>query len=157
MFSSEDAVINLKKLLIKKMELMEERTKVENVIIKGREFFYKYSSRVIDESTSKMLSEGTNRIISLVSKIEDIDRQIKDIDVVIISTLEMLVNNVNFKFSIPEHCNSMGDIIERSDIILTPGTQRYEELCNIIDPIDLWSIMLLKEMFQVENVEIINN
>lgn len=135
---------DIKKLVIYKIQLIQKKDEWRTIVANGKDFFYKHAY----EENSKLFGAGAQRMLEVISEIEKIDTEIKGIDTLIITHLEMAINDVNFKFTIPQHPNDAGDIIPSTDVILG-----QENTALNVD--DLWTIILLKEMFDVNNVEII--
>jgi hypothetical protein len=144
---SQQLVI-IKKLFIRKIELLQRRDELRTTVAKGKEFFYKYAK----SGDGRILGDGAQRMIEVITEIENIDSEIKGIDVLIITSLEMEVNQVDFHFNIPQHPNDTGDIIQSIKSRLTSEDIPEDSVLNVDD---LWTVILLKEMFDVNNVEII--
>jgi hypothetical protein len=127
---------------------MQQRDELRTSVANGKDFFYKYAK----SGDGKLLGDGAQRMLEIIQRIADIESEIKRMDTLIISNLEMEINQVNFKFVIPQHPNDAGDIIQSTEYFVTNEDTSRE---NSLDINDLWTIILLKEMFDVKNVELI--
>lgn len=147
-----ELLTNIKKMVTIKIELMMRRDKLRDAMLNGRDFFYK-QARNSQDNNAKLLAEGSQRMVEIIKEVESIDSEIKGIDTLIISSLEMEINNIDFKFTIPQHPNDSGDVIHSIEAVLSNDFNNENHVINVRD---LWSIILLKEMFSVKNIEIIN-
>lgn len=139
-----------KNLILRKMELMEQKDNLRESIAKGKDFFMKNAG----ENDGRLLSNGAVRMLEIVQELEDVENELKSIDTLMIISTEMEVNQADFKFSLPQHPNDIGDIVQNTDVLLTQYAEKdYKEAPLRVD--DLWTVILLKEMFEVNNVEVI--
>ena len=136
----------------KKDDLLSKKKTITDSIKKGEQFFLKEES--LNPPSDKRMSEGARRMIVLLMEQEDIDRQLMDIDIIIISKLEMYLGDFIGKMVLPEKLNDAGDMIPRSEIFLVPFKTGNPEIKEVT-PDDIWFLKLAKQAFSANNVEIL--
>lgn len=146
---SQQSLETLKKLVLRKIELMQQRDSLRSVVANGKEFFYKYART----GDGKLLGDGAQRMIEVIQEIEKVESEIKNADTLILVTLEMELGEIGFKFTVPQHPNGAGDVIPSTDVFLSNVEEPAEK--NVLNTEDLWTIILLKEMFDVNNIEVV--
>jgi hypothetical protein len=144
---SDQLLRNIKQLFIKKLELMQRRDELRTAVASGRDFFFQKST----SGDGKLLGNGAIRMTEIIGELEKVDQQMKGIDTLIIVDIETEINQADFKFTIPQHPNDAGDIIQSTEYTLTNLKDTYGGL-NVDD---LWTIILLKEQFDSKNIELI--
>jgi hypothetical protein len=143
---------NLKTLVSRKIELMIAREELSQSITRGKEFFYAHSQKAsLAPSEGKLLAEGAGRFSELISEVESIDEEIRRINIVMVSIAET-IGGLSFKFELPQRFNDAGDKLESAEVILNSDGSN-----GAISAEEIWTVMLLKEMFNVNNVEIIKD
>jgi hypothetical protein len=128
---------------------MQRRDELRTVVANGKDYFYKNAA----SGNGRALGDGAERMLEVIGELESVDNELKGIDTLIIAGLEMEINQVDFHFTIPQHPNDAGDIIPS---IETKLSNEENSDGNVLDIDDLWTIILLKEMFDVNNVEMLH-
>ncbi|MEG0728254.1 MAG: hypothetical protein RR420_01390 [Anaerovoracaceae bacterium] len=125
-------------------ELTKKKRDIEKRIRDGKEFFIKEMS---GNTSAQRLSSGASTMISLVDSVIDIDKEIRDLDILIIVSLEKMAYNEKIILNLPERVNEAGDLVERTDVTLRED----------IDVDDLWFLKLAKGALGPNGIEIIKN
>lgn len=139
---------DIKEQIDKKNKLISRRKEVMESVKKGYHFFITKE----DTGDKNALSKGTKRMIELVSELEDIDKQLIDLDIIIVTKIEAEFGDFVARGYIPEKLNEAGDMIPNTNIMLSPF--KTDDPCMIeVTPDDLWFIKLAKQALNVSGIE----
>lgn len=143
-----DKVIpEIQELILQKKGLLAERDTVEKSVKNGYNFFTSLKSNLNQDS----VKAGIARMLELISELNEIDRKINDIDVIMVSKLEMYLGNFTARARIPEHLNDAGDLIKHDSIYLVPFKSGDENLVEVT-PDDVWFLKMIKEALNARNI-----
>jgi hypothetical protein len=132
-------------LIVKKNEILER-------VKKGEQFFLREES--MNPPSNQKMSEGSKTMIGLITELQEIDKQLIDLDIIIISKLEMYLGDFIGRAVIPERLNTAGDVIPKSEIFLVPFKTDNPEIREVT-PDDIWFLKLVKQALSVNNIEIL--
>lgn len=136
----------------KQMVLCDKRREVMVSLKKGKEFFTGMQSGSID---IKLASQAASRMAEIVSELEYIDKQINDINIIIIAKLESYIGDFVAKFMIPERINDAGDVIPKTIAYGVPFKMPSSDLIEVT-PDDIWFLKLIKQALGTNNIELLD-
>ena len=147
MFWVDKFTDEIKELIIKRNTVLQEREELKKRLKAGEAFFNKR----IDLPNADELRLGVQNVLQILNKVEDIDNQIKDIDTVMVSKLEMYLGNFTARARMPERLNDAGDLIKYDEIYLVPFNSDDENLKEVT-PDDIWFLKMVKQAYKATNV-----
>lgn len=146
-----DKFVNeLKELVSKKNELMARKKELRTSLKRGEQYF----SSLVRNPNAKALNDGAVRALEIMTEYQNIEDELKDLDIILIAKIEAYTMDVIAKCSIPEHLNDAGDLIKSTDIFLVPF--KTDEDMVEITPDDIWFLKLAKQALKATNVEFIS-
>ena len=141
----------LKALVLRKMRLMgywqdrdEELRKLNN--------FFAQKVPMDPANEKEKFFKAVTKTREIMGQMEAISREIKDMDTLIVAELETQ-KGYDFGVRLPERINEAGDIVSPQEIVLTVK-EDLEKHPMSISVNDLWTVVLLREMYRVNNVEV---
>lgn len=145
-------VDDIKEEIEKKNNLLTRKQQILERMKKGEQFFLREES--MNPINNEKLSRGVATVLELMREQENIDKQLLDIDIIIVSKLEMYLGDFVAKATIPEKLNSAGDVVPKTDIFLVPFKTDNPEIKEVT-PEDIWFLKLVKQALSVNNIEIL--
>lgn len=140
---------NLKELVKVKRELMAKRAAITESIRGGEAYF----SKRLTGAPSKELDSGAKRMCQLISEYDKITKEIDDIDLILISSVETYTGNFVVKIKTSHKMNDAGDVCEAADIMLTPFILDTDMIQ--VTPEDIWFLKMVKEAYKPSNVSFV--
>lgn len=144
---------DIKEEIEKKNKLIARKQEIIKRMKKGEQFFLREES--MNPVDKEKMSKGAKIVIDLMAEQESIDRQLLDIDIIIVSKLEMYLGDFIARATVPEKLNSAGDVVPKSDIFLVPFKTDNPEIKEVT-PEDIWFLKLVKQALSVNNIEILS-
>jgi len=142
-------VEDIKREIQRRMDLQEERGGISSSIKKGIDFFKR------ENLTNEDATKGLELALQYLTRINEIDDEIKNIDIIIATKLESFLSDSVIKVNLKRMSNDAGDIIDSKDIILTPF-KSSESLYVELVPDDIWFLKIIKKALAVKNVEFVD-
>lgn len=141
----------LKALILRKMKLMNQWQDLDEDLRKLNNFFAQKIP--LDPANEKeKFFKAVTKTRAVTRELEVISREIRDMDTLIVAELETQ-GGYDFGVKLPERINEAGDIVSPQEIILTVK-EDLKKHPMAISTDDLWTVILLREMYRVNNVEV---
>lgn len=137
----------MKEYVVAKRELISRREALKKSIKSGDAYF---SARINNPNASE-LQAGTNRMLEIISDLDKLDKAISDLDLVMISKLEMYLSNFTMRVRMPERLNDAGDLIKHDSVYAVPFNSEDTNLKEIT-PDDIWFLKMIKEAYKATNI-----
>ncbi|MCX8074138.1 MAG: hypothetical protein N2749_00940 [Clostridia bacterium] len=144
-------VDDIKEEIEKKNKLIARKQEILERMKKGEQFFLR--EEAMNPPDKDKMSKGAKIVTELMAEQESIDRQLIDIDIIIVSKLEMYLGDFIAKAIVAEKLNSAGDVIPKTEIFLVPFKTGNPEIREVT-PEDIWFLKLIKQALSVNNIEI---
>lgn len=137
----------IKELVDAKRELISERDNIREAMNNGANYFYKR----IDNYNARELENGAKRVVELMDRLKEIDTKITDLDIIIVSKLEMYLGNFIARARMPERLSDAGDLIRHESVYAVPFKSGDDNLIEIT-PDDIWFLKMIKTAFKATNI-----
>lgn len=137
----------MKEYIIAKKELISRREILKKSIRSGDAYF---SARINNPNASE-LQAGTNRMLEIIKDLDNLDKSISDLDVVMVAKLESYLGNFTMRVKMPERLNDAGDLIKHDEIYAVPFSSGDSNIKEIT-PNDIWFLKMIKEAYKATNV-----
>ena len=141
-------VEELKKSIMERRELKIELESVNERMRNGISFF---RSQLRDGDNSK-LKQGTQIMVELSEKVLNLQKAIDDLDVYIVTRMEVFTYAIRGMVTLGEDINDAGDIRQRKE--LEVALFKEFETQEVITPDDIWFLKMIKEALRPSNIEI---
>lgn len=142
-------VQELKEMIAKKNELLAKKAELQKSLKKGEDYF----SSLIRNPNSHALLEGAKRALEIIQQYNEIEQQVKDLDIILTTKVEAYTADVIIKCTIPEHLNEAGDLLKTTEMFLVPFKTNADFV--EVTPDDFWFLKLAKQALKATNVEFI--
>lgn len=140
-------VCEIKELVDAKRDLIAERDSIRESMNNGASYFYKR----IDRPDAKELENGAKRVVELMDRLKDIETKITDLDIIIVSKLEMYLGNFIARARMPERLSDAGDLIRHESMYAVPFKSGDDNLIEVT-PDDIWFLKMIKAAFKATNI-----
>ena len=90
-------------------------------------------------------------MLEIITDLSAIDKEMFDLDTILVSKLEMYLGNFIARVDIPERLNQAGDISKCNNAYVVPFKSDDENLVQI-SPEDIWFLKMIKEAVKATNV-----
>lgn len=147
MFWIDKFTDEIKELILKRNSILNQREEQKARLKAGEAFF----SRRIESPNPRELATGVQNVLQILKRLEDIDKEIKDIDTVIVSKLEMYLGNFTARARMPERLNDAGDLIKYDNVYMVPFNSDDPDLREVT-PDDIWFLKMIKEAYRATNI-----
>lgn len=137
----------IKELVSEKRQLLNERDSIRESMNNGASYFY----RRIEHYNAKELEAGVKRVVELLDRLKEIDTRITDLDIIIVSKLEMYLGNFIARARMPERLSDAGDVIRHENIYAVPFKSDDSNLIEV-SPEDIWFLKMIKAAFKATNI-----
>ena len=139
----------LKEMMAKKNELLTKKAELQKSLRKGEDYF----ASLIRNPNAHALLEGAKRALEIMQQYNDIEQQIKDLDIILITKVEAYTADIIIKCMTPEHLNEAGDLIKTTEMFLVP----FKTDADLVEitPDDFWFLKLAKQALKATNIEFI--
>lgn len=141
------ALNELKQQMNEERNALYKKRKALHDRLKSGEDFFKMSKR----HSQADLAKGAETFAKLTRQVMQIDKEIFDLDVIIGTKLELLLNDCEIKVTAASRKNDMGEQIHKQDFVLSLYP---EEDKVVITPNDLWMLKILKPALKYCNIEV---
>lgn len=142
---------NLKEEIDKLNILLSQKNNILNAIKKGKDFFQRMESGLED---SRLAPQAAGRMIEYLTELDGIDKQILDINIMVIAKLESFLGDFVAKVNLPERINDAGDVIHKTSVYAVPFRLDDVEYAEVT-PDDIWFLKLVKQALGTNNIEIL--
>lgn len=137
----------IRNLVNERQDKVDKIKEVEESIKNGKNYF----QNRIDNATSKELLDGTERMIELINELQKLNKEVFDLDVVIVAELEAYLGNFIGRVRIPQKITDAGDI-EKSKIVYAVPFHDNDSHLEEITPDDVWFLKLIKSAYKSNNI-----
>lgn len=141
----------IKAMINTKRDLIESREETKKSIKNGSDYFHK---RKLNPVPSEMQA-GADRMVQLISELEELDKKITDIDIIIVSKLEVYTSNFGIKFDTIEKLNDAGDFSKKETVYAGFPNLKDEDMITVM-PDDIWFLKLIKEAYRPNNISFVH-
>lgn len=127
-------------------KLLERRKNLYQRLKKGNEFFQ--STR---QNSKAEIAKATNLMVSISKELAIVEKEIFDLDVIIATKLEVLLNDCEIRVKTAKKKNDMGETTNDSDFVISLYDDDERET---ITPEDLWILKIIKPALKYCNIEV---
>lgn len=151
-FTTTRFVETTKKHFEEKQKLVTKRNVMAERFNQAKKFFESIS-RQGAEAQARDVGEGIKQLLILIDAINKVEKEIKDLDVVLISNLEMFLGNYVIYL---ETANTVDDLgrERKGQKIFTVPTLSDDEVMQIT-PEDIYTMKVLKQALSVSSIRVI--
>lgn len=151
-FTTTRFVETTKKHFEEKQKLVTKRNVMAERFNQAKKFFESIA-RQGAEAQARDVGEGIKQLLSLIDAINKVEKEIKDLDVVLISNLEMFLGNYVVYLETANTVDDLGRKREGQKIFMVP-TLSDDEVCQIT-PEDIYTMKVLKQALSVSSIRVI--
>ena len=151
-FTTTTFVETTKKLFEEKQKLVTKRNVMAERFNQAKKFFESIS-RQGAEAQARDVGEGIKQLLSLIDAINKVEKEIKDLDVVLISNLEMFLGNYVIYLETASTVDDLGRKRDGQKIFMVP-TLTDDEVCQIT-PEDIYTMKVLKQALSVSSIRVV--
>lgn len=144
------SVEDLKAMVLQRNDLVSERKFLSDRVQDGCRFF----EQVTPRTSHKDVKEASALMNQYAVQIQEIDRQIFELDTVICSRLEAEFLDSVIRIRTRKTVNEAGDVVPAGDFFFMPKDYAAGAYCTV-DENDLWFLKIVKAAFSLQNVEVI--
>lgn len=137
----------MKEYITAKRELISRRESLRKSIKSGDAYF----SARINNPNARELQAGANRMLEIIADLDNLDKAIVDLDLVMITKLEAYLGNFIAKVKMPDRLNDAGDLVRHDEIYAVPFNSDCEDIKEIT-PDDIWFLKMIKEAYKATNI-----
>lgn len=130
----------------KRSKLIERRNSLYQRLKKGNEFFQ--SNR---QNSKSEIAKAVSLVTNITKDIAVVEKEIFDLDVIICTKLELLLNDCEIKVTTASKRNDMGETTKGSEFLLSLFDDDEKE---VITPEDLWVLKIIKPALRYCNIEV---
>lgn len=138
-------VEEIKDIITQRRDLSKNRNETLESIKNGYFFF----SKLKNEPNNSKLITGSSRMMELISELINNEKQISDLDTILVSKMELYLGNFSMTVSVPEKMSDAGDIMKQQNIKVV--SVKDDDMVEI-SPDDIWLLKMMKEALRVNNV-----
>ena len=131
----------------KRSKLIERRNSLYQRLKKGNEFFQ--SNR---QNSKSEIAKAVSLVTNITKDIAVVEKEIFDLDVIICTKLELLLNDCEIKVTTASKRNDMGETTKGSEFLLSLFDDDEKE---VITPEDLWVLKIIKPALRYCNIEVV--
>lgn len=151
-FTTTKFVETTKRHFEEKQKLVAKRNAISDRFNQARRFFESIS-RQGAEAQARDVNEGIKQLLSLIDTLNQVEKEIKDIDVVLIANLEMFLGNYVMYLETADAVDDQGKERKGQKIFMVP-TLSDDEVMQIT-PDDIYTLKVLKQALSVSSVRVI--
>lgn len=137
----------MKEYITAKRELISRREALRKSIKSGDAYF----SARINNPHAKELQAGANRMLEIISDLDNLDKAIVDLDLVMVAKLEAYLGNFIAKVKMPDRLNDAGDLVRHDEVYAVPFNSDADNIKEIT-PDDIWFLKMIKEAYKATNI-----
>lgn len=151
-FTTTKFVETTKKYFEEKQRLVVKRNVIAERFNQAKRFF-EAISRQGAEAEARDVGEGIKQLLSLLDALNEVEREIKDLDIIIISNLEMFLGNYVIYLETANTVDDVGNKRDGQKMFAVP-TLSDDEILQIT-PDDIYTLKLLKQALSVSSIRVV--
>ena len=127
-------------------KLLEKRSALYQRLRKGNEFF-----QSTKQNSKAEIAKASAILTGITKELAIVEKEIFDLDVIIGTKLEILLNDCEVRVKTASKKNDMGETTKSSDFVLSLFDEEDKE---VITPEDLWVLKIIKPALRYCNIEV---